>query len=130
MKTAIEWCPYCENEVEVHAESPSPCPVCGKTLVPCSTCQDSLSRPYFGCNWTKERGCWRFRRPDLNIELYKFTINAIEAKRKASKGEVTTLEFARMAQLRPDIWCDIRAFRKVATTKELKNIKNAAEKLV
>ncbi|OAT81083.1 hypothetical protein [Desulfotomaculum copahuensis] len=59
----------------------------------------------------------------MNIELYKFTINAIEAKRKASKGEVTTLEFARMAQLRPDIWCDIRAFRKVATTKELKNIK-------
>lgn len=33
-----ELCPYCETEVEIASNKPSPCPECGKEILPCSMC--------------------------------------------------------------------------------------------
>lgn len=37
----FEYCPYCENEVELKAElKVQKCPQCGKWIVPCSLCEN------------------------------------------------------------------------------------------
>ncbi len=56
--TTEEFCAHCEQEVIIPADRLSVCPECGEEILPCSTCCDDLGhRP---CNWTKEKGCWRF----------------------------------------------------------------------
>ena len=35
---AIEYCPYCEQEVVIHSRGVTACPSCGKPLAPCSVC--------------------------------------------------------------------------------------------
>ena len=36
-----EYCPYCENEVELKAElKPQRCPQCGMWITPCSLCEN------------------------------------------------------------------------------------------
>jgi len=43
----IEWCPDCENEVEIRAYGISKCPECGAILRPCSMCS---ADQYDRCN--------------------------------------------------------------------------------
>lgn len=38
MKTVIEWCASCENDVEIPEETESLCPICGESILPCSAC--------------------------------------------------------------------------------------------
>lgn len=38
VSATIEWCTFCENEVEISAEGVTPCPVYGRLLTPCSIC--------------------------------------------------------------------------------------------
>ncbi|MGE4274076.1 MAG: hypothetical protein AB7E31_14640 [Desulfitobacterium sp.] len=47
------------NEIEMPANEAIRCPVCGKDLLPCSTCEDEKEnrKP---CDWSKEAWCWRF----------------------------------------------------------------------
>lgn len=37
-KLCVEWCSYCENEVEIPRIGYTKCPVCGNLLIPCSEC--------------------------------------------------------------------------------------------
>lgn len=41
----IEYCPWCDKEVAIHAHGITACPECGKPLAPCSVCWDA----YGGC---------------------------------------------------------------------------------
>jgi len=59
--TTYEVCPHCMNEVEIQANERSECPNCGELILPCSTCDDELEG-YKGCDWTEEKGCWRFNK--------------------------------------------------------------------
>lgn len=36
--TCFEWCPKCENEVRISTEGVSKCPICGRSIKPCSMC--------------------------------------------------------------------------------------------
>lgn len=45
----IEFCPYCENEVYIHATGITKCPECGKPLAPCSVCMEE----HIGCHATQ-----------------------------------------------------------------------------
>jgi len=60
--TIEEFCPFCENEVELaKVLIPQKCPVCGHLLTPCTLCHDSG----YPCNYEwlageKETGCCRF----------------------------------------------------------------------
>jgi len=59
-----EYCPWCGTESEISANEPTPCPNCGHILNPCSTCYDHLDG-YKECDWTEEKGCWRFPKEEL-----------------------------------------------------------------
>lgn len=39
-KYTVEFCPWCEEEVVIHAKGITACPTCGKPLAPCSVCHD------------------------------------------------------------------------------------------
>lgn len=49
----IEFCPYCENEVYIHATGITKCPECGKPLAPCSVCMEE----HIGCHEPCPYGC-------------------------------------------------------------------------
>lgn len=49
----VEYCPWCEEEVVIHAEGITACPTCGKPLAPCSVCWDT----YGGCCKPCPYGC-------------------------------------------------------------------------
>lgn len=49
----VEYCPWCEEEVVIHAEGITACPTCGKPLAPCSVCWDT----YGGCHEPCPYGC-------------------------------------------------------------------------
>lgn len=53
VETTVEWCHHCGAEVEIPANILSKCPECGNVILPCSTCERA-------CDWTENRGCWRF----------------------------------------------------------------------
>jgi len=46
----IEWCPNCDQEVEIPAYGISKCPECGNSILPCSMCEpnhmDCTNCPY------------------------------------------------------------------------------------
>ena len=43
--TTYEYCPYCENEVELKAElKAQKCPQCGKWITPCSLCMECKTK--------------------------------------------------------------------------------------
>ena len=50
----LEYCSWCNNEVAIHAQGITPCPCCGKPLVPCSVCAAEndgchMERCPYGC---------------------------------------------------------------------------------
>lgn len=49
----VEFCPWCEEEVVIHAEGITACPTCGKPLAPCSVCWDANG----GCHKPCPYGC-------------------------------------------------------------------------
>lgn len=52
--TAYEWCPFCEDEVELKAEFKIQiCPNCGRPIIPCSIC-DMERTPCFKCPLDEE----------------------------------------------------------------------------
>lgn len=53
--TIYEYCPYCEDEVELKDEfKVQVCPNCGRPIIPCSTC-DMRRTPCFKCPLQEER---------------------------------------------------------------------------
>lgn len=41
MESIYEWCPYCEEEVELKAIfEPQICPNCGEQILPCCMCEN------------------------------------------------------------------------------------------
>ena len=43
MKTVIEWCAYCEEEVEISTlPVEGVCPNCGKGIIPCNMCDHNI----------------------------------------------------------------------------------------
>jgi predicted RNA-binding Zn-ribbon protein involved in translation (DUF1610 family) len=63
-KTTLEWCSYCEMEVEIAADNATKCPNCGESIFPCSTCDDLPKR----CDWKKDYGCWRFPQQEMQAQ--------------------------------------------------------------
>lgn len=49
----VEYCPWCDEEVVIHAEGITACPSCGKPLAPCSVCRDTRD----GCRKPCPYGC-------------------------------------------------------------------------
>lgn len=53
----LEYCPWCDNEVVIHATGITACPECGKPLAPCSVCtaeNDGCHEPCpYGCDGTE-----------------------------------------------------------------------------
>ena len=49
----VEFCPWCCEEVVIHAAGITACPSCGKPLAPCSVCCDT----YGGCQEPCPYGC-------------------------------------------------------------------------
>ena len=45
----FEYCPFCENEVVIHATGITACPECGKPLAPCSVCERCSNPCPYGC---------------------------------------------------------------------------------
>lgn len=66
-ETTIESCPYCEREVKILANKRSPCPVCGRLILPCSTC--SIFKENVSCSWTSSEGCKRFPKPQRKEQV-------------------------------------------------------------
>ena len=54
--TCLEWCPYCEEEVELQSKlDMQVCPSCGKPIWPCNLCEDCTA----DCpmkEWTDKNG--------------------------------------------------------------------------
>ena len=67
MDKTVEYCPHCDNEVEIDADNPSKCPECKEVILPCSTCYDEKDNKQC-CDWTEENRCWRFPYKNKNIE--------------------------------------------------------------
>lgn len=49
----VEFCPWCCEEVAIHAKGITACPNCGKPLAPCTVCHDT----YRGCINPCPYGC-------------------------------------------------------------------------
>lgn len=64
-ETTYEMCPQCMHGIEMPAEQPMNCPICGYYLLPCSTCWEEKENRK-GCDWSEEDGCWRFPKGGLN----------------------------------------------------------------
>ena len=45
----IEYCPYCDTDVAIHAHGVTACPESGKPLAPCTVCHDERG----GCSATE-----------------------------------------------------------------------------
>jgi hypothetical protein len=54
-----EYCPFCDNNVAIMDNRITRCPDCGQYLRPCCGCSDN-DHP---CDWSMEKGCWRFPFP-------------------------------------------------------------------
>ena len=57
--TVVEWCPHCENEIEMKYEVDKfgfqvHCPFCGKPIMLCDEC---FERNGNKCDWSKDTGC-------------------------------------------------------------------------
>lgn len=51
MKTVIEWCPHCDEEVKIRAEmTKQKCPNCGETIVPCAALCKALAEDRAECS--------------------------------------------------------------------------------
>ena len=51
-ETIIEWCPHCEQEVEISPYGMSKCPSCGEEIRPCSSCVNcTILCPWGPKNW-------------------------------------------------------------------------------
>ena len=76
---AVEFCPWCEEEVVIHAEGMTACPTCGKPLAPCSVCQDTYGGcrnpcPY-GCTGGEEDGKKPVTTPPITQEEIDFVMS-------------------------------------------------------
>lgn len=68
-KTTPEMCSNCMHEVEIPADQPSMCPVCGEEILPCSTCYGEIDG-LKACDWGNDSRCWRFPKSDGVIEIH------------------------------------------------------------
>lgn len=50
---ALEYCPYCDKDVVIHAHGITACSECGKLLAPCTVCHDENG----GCHDPCPYGC-------------------------------------------------------------------------
>lgn len=72
----MEYCPWCDEEVVIHATGVTACPSCGKPLAPCSVCQATHGEcqnpcPY-GCNGTEEDEHKTVTTPPITPEEIEF----------------------------------------------------------
>ena len=87
MSTVDEWCPHCDEEVEIPDDKPSLCPNCGVKILPCAGCPRIYSldgQPIISneeCDWMEDIECTRF----LNKEKLKELIE--EQLRKTEMGK-------------------------------------------
>lgn len=66
----VEWCPHCENEVEIPEDRPSPCPSCRVLILPCADCWMAFEAK---CDWTAERRCSQFPlKPNPLVMVYVY----------------------------------------------------------
>ena len=59
-----EWCPICEQEVDILDDRPSKCPghfengkSCMHVIIPCSTCEFTLNST---CDWNEYTRCKKY----------------------------------------------------------------------
>ena len=53
----FEWCPHCQDEVEIPVDKLTPCPTCGIKIRPCSACPTDTGDADTLCTWTRVKGC-------------------------------------------------------------------------
>ncbi|NSW83931.1 MAG: hypothetical protein HPY90_11800 [Syntrophothermus sp.] len=80
MEYTYEMCPFCTSEVKIPADWPAMCPRCGNKILPCSTCYDDLPG-WKPCNWTENKGCWRFPKEKEGNKDALHTLDGKETKK-------------------------------------------------
>ena len=72
----IEYCPWCDQEVAIHAHGITRCPKCGVSLAPCTVCQDERGGCYdpcpYGCRGTDADADKPVTMPDMTSEEIAF----------------------------------------------------------
>lgn len=91
----MEYCPYCDTEVVIHAHGVTRCPLCGMPLAPCSVCHDErggckngIPCPY-GCDG-KNDDIKPVTMPDITFDEMQFVIKNWQ-KYKEQSGESWTV---------------------------------------
>lgn len=72
----IEYCPFCDTDVAIHAHGITACPECGKPLAPCSVCVDERGDCFkpcpYGCTGGAEDEFKPITEPPMTAEEIAF----------------------------------------------------------
>ena len=74
----MEYCPYCDDEVVIHAHGVTACPKCGKPLAPCNVCRDERGDCHdpcpYGCTGTESDEFKKVTMPPITDDEVKFVL--------------------------------------------------------